>query len=220
MAEEQGMQRPTEQDPAVLPPGPLASEAVGGRPGFLSTPSGKLIVAGVAVAALLVIGGAVAVFLFLFNARQAAVRVVSTVVSQSPTSPPASQPSTKTPATEATQPAQPPVPVNFESVFTFRNPFKPLIAPEPSVASTSTTSSAETSTTTKSEQNVLTLQDIVVDNGVRKAILVFDGVTYTAGAGENLGSTPWKVLSVGDSSVTMLFGDQQVVLSVGEGIQK
>lgn len=68
--------------------------------------------------------------------------------------------------------------------------------------------------------DTLVLQDIVTDNGTRKAVLELGGETFTLAAGERLEDTPWKVLRVGDSSVTLLFGDSQVVLTVGQGIQK
>jgi hypothetical protein len=35
-----------------------------------------------------------------------------------------------------------------------------------------------------------------------------------------VGDTPWKVLSISDTSVVMLFGDDRVTISVGQGLTK
>ncbi len=51
-------------------------------------------------------------------------------------------------------------------------------------------------------------------------MFVWNGTTYTAGAGEVIGSSPWKVVEVGTDSVVMLYGDTQVTLSLGQGISK
>ena len=69
------------------------------------------------------------------------------------------------------------------------------------------------------DAGTLTLVRIEEEDGVRKAVLKLGSTTYTVAEGEQLGSTPWKVVTIGTTSVTMLFGDSQIVLTVGQGIQ-
>jgi len=51
-------------------------------------------------------------------------------------------------------------------------------------------------------------------------VLLLNDQTYTLAAGEVISGTPWQVLSVSSTSVTMLYGDTQVTLTVGQGITK
>ena len=50
--------------------------------------------------------------------------------------------------------------------------------------------------------------------------MVWDKTEYTLSEGESIPSSPWKVLEIRTDDVVMLFGDQQVVLSIGQGINK
>jgi hypothetical protein len=53
--------------------------------------------------------------------------------------------------------------------------------------------------------------------GVRKAVLLYGGNTYTLAAGELVpGTSDWKVVKVNTSSVDMLFGDVPVNLKAGQ----
>ena len=45
-------------------------------------------------------------------------------------------------------------------------------------------------------------------------------MTYIAGAGEQLGDSPWEVISVDSNSAVVLYGDEQVTLVVGQEITK
>jgi hypothetical protein len=88
------------------------------------------------------------------------------------------------------------------------------------LAEPNTTTAVPTSgTTTRTvEPNTLILQDIITVDGVQKAMLVWDGKDYTLAAGDVIAGTPWKLLSMTKTSVTMLYGDVQVTLSIGEGV--
>ncbi len=113
--------------------------------------------------------------------------------------------------------AKPAAEVPNSAVFTFRDIFEPLIkaAPTPSTPTTPTTTP-----TAPTSQGTLFLQNIVTEGGVLKAVLLLDGKTYTLAAGGSISGTPWLVLSVNQTSVTMLYGDIQVVLTIGQGITK
>jgi hypothetical protein len=198
----------------------------------MATTTGKVVAIGCAIGAVLAILGIAAVIVMLFIGRQAVTQVQQV---QLPATQNASKPSAQSgslAATSSTEPslstAPPPTPVTNESVFLFRDPFRPLITEPPPTSTASseaaettetseaTTSTASSTTTSTGEANVLTLQDIVTVDGKQKAVLDWQGETFTLGAGEVVDDSPWKVLSVGTSSVTMLFGDVQVTLSVGE----
>ncbi|MHB1137196.1 MAG: hypothetical protein ACYC1X_10460, partial [Coriobacteriia bacterium] len=69
-------------------------------------------------------------------------------------------------------------------------------------------------------QGVLYLDGVETVDGVMKAVLRYNGQTYTLGPGEGIPGTPWEVFSVSSTSVTMLYGDVRVTLAVGQGISK
>ena len=67
--------------------------------------------------------------------------------------------------------------------------------------------------------NTLVLENIVTSNGVLHGDPQWNGHTYTAVAGQQLGSSPWQVLRDHEGRPsTMLYGDVQVTLSIGEGV--
>ena len=73
---------------------------------------------------------------------------------------------------------------------------------------------------------MLVLQDIISSNGEYLAILKWDGVINSnVGPGQvlvgrNNQPSPWKVLTITKTTCTLLYGDVQVTLSIGEGVQK
>lgn len=141
-----------------------------------------------------------------------------------PTTPPAASSETTPAASGATgvEAAAPAAEVANSEVFTFRNIFEPLIkpVPEPAQASTATPAPSATDTETPYARGVLYLDRVLSENGVMKAVLRYDGATYTLAAGEGIPGTPWEVFSVSSTSVTMLYGDVRVTLAVGQGITK
>jgi hypothetical protein len=112
-----------------------------------------------------------------------------------------------------------PIPdVSDADVFTPRDPFVPIV-PEVE-ASTSTSSSSSSSSASTDTSGTLILQDIVTENGVRKAVVRLDGVTYTLAAGKQVGSSSWSIVTVNSSSVVVLYGDEQVTITLGQGSSK
>lgn len=200
----------------------VAAAPKGGLKGFFATTVGKIVVIGLAVTALLTVIGIVA---FIVLGTMAVNTIQDQLVDPSGVS-------TQTPtgggAVAATATA--PVPdIQNRDVFTPRNPFTPLVLPAsffPDVPSSSTSTGTSggssgggsTSTSETVSEQTLVLDDIITDNGTRKAVLTLGGTQMTVAAGEQLGSSPWRVISVGTTSVTLLYGDEQVVLSVGQGI--
>ena len=174
-----------------------------GLAGLLSTTTGRIVAA---VVALLVLGGIVAVVFFLVVPvfMPGATGGGAAVTPR----PAAGGSAESTTSVEESAPVAP-EPVTNADVFTFRDIFEPLIGPEPSAT--------EGSATAEGEADTLYLQDVVTEDGERKAVLLWNGKTYTLAAGETIPDTPWKVVSVGTSSVTMLYGDSTVTLGVGQG---
>ena len=134
----------------------------------------------------------------------------------------AAQSGTTQPTTAATGEASPPV-ANSE-VFTFRDIFEPLLKPVPSQTTTDGTNGTDDTggddDATPTASDTLYLNDIVTEDGELKAVLELDGETYTLGPGEGIEGTPWEVLRITDTQVTMLYGDTQVTLTIGQGITK
>ncbi len=134
------------------------------------------------------------------------------------------------PATAATPPPPEPAQVPLTDVFTFRDIFVPVVKPASTTDGgsgngggtepTSTGGSGETSETAGLPANTLLLQDITVSDGEPTAVLVWNGTTYNANEGDQVDDSPWQVLEIRDSSVVMLYGDTQVVLSVGQAVTK
>ncbi|MHB1016471.1 MAG: hypothetical protein ACYC2X_01080 [Coriobacteriia bacterium] len=188
------------------------------KQGFFSTPQGRIvaIVGGLLVLGI-VAGVAAAIILNIVNSGDTAGELV-------PSTPPAASAETTASAPDATtvEAAGPAAEVRNSEVFTFRNIFEPLIKPlpEPAVPTPGTGTPSTTDTETPYAQGVLYLERVVSEDGVSKAVLRYNGQTYTLAAGEGLPGTPWEVFSVSSTSVTMLYGDVRVTLAVGQGITK
>lgn len=150
-----------------------------------------------------------------------------------------------TPPAKAVAPASAPQPVPtapeevaLNEVFTFRDIFEPLVQPTASSGAgaggstaAGTWGASESSTVppgaseadgsgSGASENSLLLQDIAVEDGQPTAILVFNGQTYNAQQGDQIGDSAWQLLYVEDNSAVMLYGESQVVLSEGQEIAK
>ena len=107
------------------------------------------------------------------------------------------------------------IPVTNKDVFTSRDPFVPVLKALPAVvaASTDTTPSAERSQRARArgyrdEQRRAP--------GARQ----WNGVlTNDLKVGETIEGSPWQLLSLTKTTATMLYGDVQVTLSIGEGVE-
>lgn len=182
------------------------------KKGFLSTGAGKAVAIVLAVLLFLGIAGAVAVFAFGFwvsnKAEDALSDAVKEVSSQVTTVAAGSEVATDGPAVE-------PAAIAPEDIFTFRDIFDPLVKP-----AVEESSSTEASSTTDTEPDVLYLEDIVSEDGAAVAVLLLNGSEHRLKVGGTIENTPWQVLSIGSSSVVMLYGDSQVTLSIGQGTSK
>jgi hypothetical protein len=179
---------------------PVSAPSGGKIKAFFSTTLGRVLLIFLAVSTLLTVCGVVAVIAL----GALGMGLFQQAVEPVPVSVPASGTAGAVAAT-VTPPAVE-VPDNAE-VFTPRDPFTRVLIP----ADLLTTGGSD-------DANTLTLIEIVTDNGIRKAVLTLGSTTYTKAAGERLGDTPWQVVSVGDSTVVMLYGDTQMTLTVGQGI--
>jgi hypothetical protein len=212
----------TPQDPLGSPVDPAAAEADAAalppeegeaKKGFFSTTTGRIV--GI-VLALLVVGGivaAIAVFLMLF-VFNSAVDEVTDDLSVTPTT-------TATASVEGTMAeALEPDKIPYPDIYTFRDIFDPLVRP-PVEEETGTVDPAEGKYTSESvSEGTLLLEGIVVENGVPTAILVYNGTTYRLIEGDVIPGTPWEVLTINETSVTMLYGDTQVTLTVGQAVTR
>lgn len=196
--------------PQVVDPSSLPAESGGktGFAGFLSTTLGKLVVGGVLVLVLAGILGAIAVF-YLFSQADS---LVNEAVTPAPGS-------IETSSVGEVVPAEREAP-RLEDTFTFRNIFAPTV--KPSVPESDPASVDGTGTTggTSVPQDTLFLESVSVIDGDTVATLLWNGTTFVVGEGEDLEGTPWRVLDINGASVTMLYGDTSVTLTVGQALGK
>jgi type IV pilus biogenesis protein PilP len=200
-----------------LPPVPSAEE---GSTNFLSSTAGRWIIGGVVLAVLLGIVGYF-VWAYVLNGSGSSPSVApgqKVVTPAGSSSPSAVNPVDTAPITE---PQEKPL----ESTFTFRNVFAPTLKeqfpPAVSAADSSTGGSSTSGTSSVSvPADTLYLQSIQTENGRTTATFIWNGTTYVLKKGQSIPDSPWKVVSIGDSSVVMLFGDTEVTLSTGQGLNK
>ena len=160
-----------------------------------------LIVAGIILAAVTV--GLVVYALSLATP----VAPVATVVV------PVTTPGTGTGSTTPSAPLVPVPNIDNRDVFTPRNPF--IVIPPITIAAPVTDTSDTSNTTDTADAGTLTLTDIVTVDGVRKAVVKLDGVTYTLAAGQDVGTSSWKIVEVNSTNIVALYGDDQVTISLG-----
>ena len=195
-----------------------APTAGGGKSG--ASRAGKLVIGGLLL--ILVLAVAAGAFFVFFGGSGS--DELAPPAAPSSTNAAVAQSAPATTSVETTiAPVEPPQ-VPLTDVFTFRDIFEPLAkAPAVSTTTTSTTPSTGSptgGTTTETSANTILLQDITSENGQPMAVVVWNGTTYTVAEGQQVDSSPWKVLDIQTDSVTMLYGDVQVQLSVGQAITK
>ena len=196
------------------------------KEGFLTTSTGKAVAGGVALLVLIGIVGVVFFILALTGTKGASKSGNETSSSTMANS----SVGAVAPVDAATVavPAESPL----QSTFTFRNVFVPTVKPT-IVATESTTPAATpaetvpstdvTSPTVEPVVTTLTLNEIVLVGDAYKGVFTWNGATYTAGNGETIGSSPWKVIEVSVpelGTALMLYGDAQQTIAVGESISK
>jgi hypothetical protein len=190
------------------PEGAEPVKAPAKKVGFFSTTAGRIVMIVGGITILLTICGIIVVV----SLGAFAVGSLGSLVGGTPVTSTAPGGAVAATATaEATAGIPPPVPtIENVEVFSPRDPFEVVKFP-------STTSHGTGEVT---EQGTLTLVDIVTEDGVRKAVLTLNGTTYTLAEGERVGDTPWQVQTINSGSVRMLYGDNAVTLSIGQGISK
>ncbi|HEY3373855.1 MAG TPA: hypothetical protein VGK02_02185 [Candidatus Aquicultor sp.] len=184
---------------------------------LLASPKGKGLAAGlILVVVLLVI---VVVSTFAFPKPQ---QTTALPVAQAP-APQVSQQSTQTAVTTTdTAAAETSTAQKDIDVGEYRDPFTPI----PENTGTAIGSGAATSTGSNvygdvpQTVHVLSLESITEHGGTRYANVVYLGTQYEVKAGDQIGTSPYKVTDVADTSVTLLFGDDRLSLQLGEEILK
>jgi len=193
------------------PPAPVPQDATGAVNPKANRKG--LFIALAAVGVLAVIAGIVAaVVVFVLNGAEGDLGQVVTPTTPSGTG--------STATTDAPVAASPADPVANDEVFTFRDIFTPLVGATSSGGTTDTADGTETVDTTEFAADTLYLLAIQTDGDSPQAQMVWDQKEYLLSEGDVIPNTPWKVLDIRTDDVVMLFGDQQVVLSVGQGISK
>lgn len=199
-----------------------AAEPKSGLRGLLATTGGKIVAIAIGLAVLGAVAGIVAIVVVFLVGKGMVESVESGVV---PVVSANSVSATSTPgapggggAGSSGKAAEVPAEVSNSEVFTFRDIFKPLITEKEETDTGAAPGSADASQTA-GDPDTLYLQDIRIEGGEAKAVLSLNGVEYVLAPGEVVGTTPWKVLSIDDSSdtVVMLYGDSQITLTVGQG---
>lgn len=188
------------------------------RPSLTSSKRGKVVVVGGLFALIVVLAAAL---FFLFG--QVSPSPSGNGIATGPSSAAAQTVQPSTTATTTAAAADAPAQVPLTEVFTFRDIFEPLIKPVSTSTNTDsnpTTSSAGNDNGSGASANSILLQDVTVEDGVPTAVVVWEGETYHVQEGDQIDGSPWQVLDIQDSSVVMLYGDTQVVLSVGQQVSK
>lgn len=196
----------------------LPSVDSGQKPSFLATSTGRIVVIGGALVAVIII--AVVVGLFVINSGFFGQGGAAVVEQPVPVGGIASKSASETGAPIVDPPSKP-----LESSFTFRNVFAPTLKRPTeatlTVGGSSTSGSSSTSSDTVNvPDDTLFLESIQTTNGEKTATLIWNDQKYTVGEGDTIADTPWKVLEINDESVVMLYGDTEVTLTVGQGLSK
>jgi len=227
-------------DPGIQSQGMAPSETPverkAGVRGFLSTTVGKVVIGCLGAAILL---GIIAVVVFIAlasfgvsllgqTANQAPTGQGSVIVGTSIVVPGASGSNSATGTASASVIATPNVlSVTDDDVFSPRDPFIPVVLPSPPPTSTANagdsagelTAGSSNGSITTPGSSALYLRLIMNTEKGAVAVLDYKGTIYMAAAGDAIPNSPWKVLSVGTKTVTMLYGDERVTIALGEGIQ-
>lgn len=180
----------------------------GAKPGFFSTSAGKIVLIVGAILGFLAVAGVVVVVVMTFLIGNAIDEATTEGLGTT-----ASQTASGTVSADSAMVPMVPGDIPLSDLFTFRDIFEPLVKPAPEVDA-----SEDASTTPEGEAGTLYLLNIVVEDGVSKAVLLYNNTQFSLPQNGVVAGTPWQVLSIGSSSVVMLYGDSQISLSVGQGV--
>lgn len=173
---------------------------------FIATPRGKIIAAAVLTMVVLIVFSVPVLFFLLsgrlFQPSEEAVHPSAVVKKVEP---------------GEKKKSQEKVVESFE-VYEYKDPFKSLVT----VAATGTAGGTTTATGGGgvTGPTTLALEEVYSSGGVQYAQIKYAGTVYRVKEGQQIDDSPYKVLSIGSSSVTLLYGDDRLTLRVGEEIVK
>lgn len=204
-------------DPGAAPQD--AAPAPGLR-GFINSKNGKLIIGGALLLVLLVAVGSV-VLPGLLGGRD--------TPDQQATVPPAGSVTTTGAAGQESEEASSTLrrAKPLSTFFVFRDIFEPTAKPiavstggSPNTTDTASGDTGGTDEVPDLPADTLFVQSINTVDGRAVGTFFWNDNIYTAGEGERLGETPWRVLSITGDTVSLLYGDSRVTLSVGQALSK
>jgi cell division protein FtsL len=222
------------------PDAPLPDDAVSvgdvpEKKGFLSTTTGRIVLIGGAVAALLVVAGVAFFLVSTFLFVDEAVDEIGQQIQQQAEQTQQGQDTTATAgegdviAGEEYSHAD----VEYTQVHVWRDVFQPLLTPVSEDASgTAGDGGTSGGGTTTYNEDTLYLLDIFSGSSESAAQFYYNGIDYNTTTefasedhivvreGERLDDTPWRLLNIDVTSVTVQYGDSTYVLSIGQGISK
>lgn len=120
---------------------------------------------------------------------------------------------------------------SFE-VYQTRDPFKPIDGSVPAASTgnggsgnssnggASTVTPQTTTATVQAQKTALSLNGVTKQDGINYADIDYGNSSYSLKAGDRVGDSPYLVQQVGDSSVILLYGDDQFTLQVGQEVFK
>jgi hypothetical protein len=198
----------------LTPGNPMNAPAMPGqdgpKPSLLASRNGKILIG--VLALVLVAAAAVGAFFVFFSGGGDGSNIA--------TVPPVASKSTTQTASIEASPTEPPR-KSLQALFTFRNIFRPSSIPVSEQAPTGGTGAPGSASDYSSiPANTLYFISVENTNGQPVANFFWNGAVYSGGAGARLGDTPWQVISISGNSATMMFGDTQITLSVGQGLTK
>jgi len=171
----------------------------------------KVVVGVIAALALLAVL-AVLGFLYMSSASDPTVPV------QTPTGATA-----EAPADSGEAPVEPAKP-ELSRTFAFRNIFAPSVkAPPPPSTDDADGDGADGTSddVVDAAPNELVLVSIQTTDGEATATFAWNGQTYVLAEGESIPDSPWKVITIGTDSVTVIYGDSSPIeITVGGSISK
>jgi len=106
---------------------------------------------------------------------------------------------------------------SFE-VYEYKDPFEPLVGE--SSSSTSGTSTAASETEPSSGVLILALEDIYTEDGVKYASIRYGSTVYKVTEGDRIDDSPYQLISIGEESVILLYGEDQLEVRLGQEIIK
>ncbi len=185
---------------------------------LVKTPKGKGIAAGLILVLLVLVVLIAITFAFPMLNKQTD-QPVNYVAKRTP-----SKPTPKTQVSQATTPTTTADAVLVKSDLSdYRDPFEPL-AVATSTAGNPTTGGSTTSESqtgsSGSSVDVLSLESITTVDGQKTAVILYKGKQYTVKTGDQIDSSPFQVTDIGDSNISLLYGDSRLTLQVGDTIVK